>query len=149
MFSSSDGGLLAQPFVYGIQLYDTVTGNALRCFACGSDAVAFSPDNRLLAASGRDGASLWETATGTMLTQTSGHRGQVTAVAWSADGRTLATGGDDSTVLLWDAAALVRRPAPPSQRRRKWRINGNSLPMKTRARPMLRRCRWRSSPSRR
>ncbi len=30
------------------------------------------------------------------------HGGRVTARAWSPDGETLASGGDDASVLLWD-----------------------------------------------
>jgi WD40 repeat protein len=34
------------------------------------------------------------------------HHGQVWAVAFSPDGRTLATGGDDYTIKLWNLASL-------------------------------------------
>jgi WD40 repeat protein len=37
-----------------------------------------------------------------------GHTEPVTALAWSPDGRTLATASTDHTVILWDVAA--RRP---------------------------------------
>jgi WD40 repeat protein len=69
-------------------------------------AVAFSPDGRLLATAGLDGAArLWDPATRNCLRTLTGDTSEVRplfAVAFSPDGRLLATGGDDRTARLWD-----------------------------------------------
>ncbi|WP_405592332.1 hypothetical protein [Streptomyces sp. NBC_01190] len=86
-----------------------------------STPVVFSPDGRLLAASGDDGnVRLWNTVTGDVsrvLDATSaltaaatstdnadrvGDPTQVTALAFSPDGNTLAGGVGDGTIWLWD-----------------------------------------------
>ena len=47
---------------------------------------------------------LWEAATGKLLSTLQGHTGEVYSVAWSPDGKTLASGSSDQTVKLWEAA---------------------------------------------
>jgi WD40 repeat protein len=77
-------------------------------------SLAIAPDGRLLAQTGEDGKiHLWDLRTGKEAASLAGHRGQVTAVAFSADSKRLASGGTDTTALVWDAEAI--RKKLPSQ----------------------------------
>jgi WD40 repeat protein len=79
-----------------------------RATLTGASWVAFSPDGKTLASSGKDQLDktikLWDTATGKELTTLKGHELQVVCFAFTSDGKTLASGSFDGKIKLWDVA---------------------------------------------
>ncbi|MHB1423196.1 MAG: sigma-70 family RNA polymerase sigma factor [Gemmataceae bacterium] len=85
--------------------------------------MAFSPDGRMLAWTGsKDSAiRLLETASGRERRLLTGHRGRITALAFSADGRRLLSGCNDTTALVWDlGGGWAPRPATASELESLW-----------------------------
>ena len=133
---SPDGQLLASAGGYDqtVQLWDVSTGSAMFQLTGHTGAVtrvAFSPDGKLLASAGanikeeviytsefphiRKGqadqtARLWDVSTGSEVHTLRGHTDGVQDVAFSPDGRLLASAALDRTVRLWDVSTglLVR-----------------------------------------
>lgn len=67
--------------------------------------VAYSPDGRLLIACDRNQVKIYDPASGDLLKILGGHLADVTAIAISADGKLIASGGHDGSVMVWDSSS--------------------------------------------
>jgi WD40 repeat protein/uncharacterized caspase-like protein len=126
---SSDGKTLASGSLdTTIKLWDVASGQELKTLTGHSsfvNSVAFSPDGKTLASGSLDTTiKLWDVALGQELKTLGGiHQsrsvptarrlptemptiwGPVDSVAFSSDGKTLASGSSDGTIKLWDVAS--------------------------------------------
>ncbi len=72
-------------------------------------AAAFSADGKIPATATSKNIKLWEVATGKELATLNGHTDLVWSLAFSPDGKTLASGSWDNTIKLWDVASGKER----------------------------------------
>jgi WD40 repeat protein len=116
---SPDGRRLAAAGLDGkIRLWDVVSGNEVLTAEPklgGIATVVFSPNGRHLALGlhGKPGAAILETATGQVVQALGGHASPAPNLAYSRDGRRLATAGRDRTVRLWDTTTWREQAVLP------------------------------------
>jgi len=100
----------------GLVLWETMSGQQRARFAGEFTACAFTPDGRFLA--GADAGDehiihVFDLLTRKEVLVLEQHEAAINALAFAPDGRTLASGGGDFTVYLWDMAVLdKKRPLP-------------------------------------
>ena len=78
-----------------------------------SDVLAFSPDGKILLDPKLDTwdpiIQLWDVETGTELKTLTGHTESIETLVFSHDGKTLASGSEDGTVLLWNWEKIITK----------------------------------------
>jgi WD40 repeat protein len=129
---SPDGKAVAQTgSTHEIRIWGTESGKDIRRFIQNvfqPSVLAFSPSGRVVAVAGVDPSlanvggiefrsiSLWEVETGQEVRKFSSYQGEIKALAFAPDGRSLASGCEDSTILLWDLSgegrANTAKPTP-------------------------------------
>jgi WD40 repeat protein len=101
----------------GVQLLDVqtkVVRDTLKSER-GVEAIDITPDGKFLAMAYVD-IQVWDLTTRKERVFAGGHKGMITAVALSADGKVLASGSADETIKLWDVETGKVRMTIPQRR---------------------------------
>ena len=116
---SGDGRLLATGGRFGlVALWDLTTARQV----CASEQhylswlTSLSPDRRVVAVGRYDGEVILRRISGLGIGRLKGHKGALTAMSFSRDGRLLGTSGDDRTARIWDVATQRQIQCFPDHR---------------------------------
>lgn len=112
---SPDGKKLA--VVRDGYVVDAISGKEIFRLKSGGDAVAWSPDSKVLALGDGNGQiRLLDAATGDLLDTLNGHRNRVSHLTWLPDKRTLISSDWDGTQCTWDTktGSLLRKHETPT-----------------------------------
>lgn len=105
---SADGSFIASAsFLDGIiSVYDAHTGKAVHSFNgdCFIKSICTHPtDKRTLATSADSIIKIWNLEDGSLLHTLSGHHRNIHHIAFSQNGKYMASASSDKTIMLWDA----------------------------------------------
>jgi WD40 repeat protein len=140
---------------WAVKVWDAATGKeALSLGRSKGRTDLHPPENRVVLAWSGDGKQLassaslertiriWDPASGAKLLTLPGHPRAIRSLAWSRDGRRLASAGDEGAVKVWDVAAgkeilslryarppreLSTHPSPPAESLLAWDADGGRL----------------------
>ena len=89
--------------VPAVFLWDTTLGVEIQTLELTQQAqcLAFSPSGNLLAVGAGNQLEIWNVTDGTLLTSLEGHAETITSLAFSPDGKYLASAGMDNQLYLW------------------------------------------------
>src|SRR5262245_12673089 len=116
-----DGRTVAVETSNHLKLIDADTGEPRHSFTIGTNVWSAGKPPFTLSADGTRLATLdfrektpstiriWDLATGKEIRRLRGHEGETTALTFSPDGRTLASGGEDWLVRIWELASGQER----------------------------------------
>ena len=101
------------------------------------EAVVFGPDSKTVVTADGEVVRIWDASTGKELRQCKGHQGVVHAVSIASDGKTIASTGDDATLIIWDlrTGRAVHRVAGLGARQRPDEMAGS---LRSHSRPTAR-----------
>lgn len=94
-----------------VSILDTVTGSEQKGWKTGPReilSIVLSPDSKQLA-TGSDTVRVWEVKSGKKLNSMDGHTANVTALAFSPDGKLLVSGSVDNSVRVWDVETAAQK----------------------------------------
>jgi WD40 repeat protein len=101
---SPDGSAIALGGVEGVTIQNVQSGEKYLIPSSPTNSVAWSPSGDRLALCYYKAVQIFEVKTRQLLQSSMEHADEVTSVAWSQDGRLLASGSSDYTIKIWDIA---------------------------------------------
>ncbi|MBI1918237.1 MAG: protein kinase [Planctomycetes bacterium] len=109
---SADGKRIASgSYDQTVKVWDAQTGKEQLTLQGHAFRVCFSPDGKRIVSGGRT-VKVWDAQTGQEVLTLKGHTSLVSSVAFSADGKRIASASGDKTVKVWDAAFVEEKAKP-------------------------------------